>query len=221
MAIPDTVVRRSTPDAVVETLRRGILTGAIAGGTQLKQTEVAARFHASVVPVREAFQRLIAEGLAVHHPNRGVVVTILSDADLAEIAELRTLLEPHALRLSAPRLSGADLSEAEATLRRATETSDLLERARLHWDFHRTLYARSDRPRLLEQLGVLHTSLNRCLLPAWSRVGLSPGWVERHSRIVATLRRGDVDAACDEIVRQIADAAGRMRRDLRAGKEER
>ncbi len=205
---------RSTPDAVTDSLRSAILSGAIAGGAPLKQNDVAAQFGVSIVPVREAFQRLVAEGLAEHRPNRGVLVTALTDADLTEIAELRTLLEPHALRLSAPHLSPSDLAKAEAVLHRAAGTDDLLERARLHWEFHHALYARAERPRLLDQLGLLHTSLSRCLLPAWSRVGISSGWVGSHMQIVSAIRQQDVDTACKEIVRQIADAAERMRHDL-------
>lgn len=205
---------RSTPDAITDGLRSAILSGAIAGGAPLKQNDVAAQFGVSVVPVREAFQRLVAEGLAEHRPNRGVLVTGLTDADLAEIAELRTLLEPHALRLSAPRLSSSDLTRAEGVLRRAAGTDDLLERARLHWEFHHALYAKAERPRLLGHLGLLHTSLSRCLLPAWSRVGISSGWVSSHMQIISAVRRQDVDAACKEIVRQITDAAERMRHDL-------
>lgn len=206
--------RRSTPDAVTQNLRAAILTGAIAGGAPLRQNDVAAQFGVSVVPVREAFQRLVAEGLAEHRPNRGVLVTALTTADFTEITEIRILLEPHALRLSAPDLSIDDLTVAEAILHQAAATSDLLERARLHWEFHRTLYSRAQRPRVLDQLALMHTSLSRCLLPAWSRVGISPGWVDSHMLILAALRQSDVDQACAEIVRQISDAAQRMHASL-------
>ncbi len=206
--------RRSTPDVVTDSLRAAILTGAIAGGAPLRQNDVATQFGISVVPVREAFQRLVAEGLAEHRPNRGVLVTALVEADLTEIAELRTLLEPHALRLSAPHLSVNDLAAAEAVLHQAAGTNDLLERARLHWEFHRTLYSRARRPRVLDQLAFLHTSLSRCLLPAWSRVGMSSGWVDSHLLILSALRRSNVDKACAEVVRQIAEAAERMHAGL-------
>ena len=121
--------RRSTPDVVTESLRAAILTGAIAGGAPLRQSDMAAQFGVSVVPVREAFQRLVAAGLAEHRPNRGVLVTALAAADFTEIG---ILLEPYALRLSAPDLSIDDVQATEAVLHEAAATSDLLERARLH-----------------------------------------------------------------------------------------
>ena len=94
----DAVKKASTPELIASSLRRAILEGAIAGGTQLKQNDVAARFGVSVVPVREALQRLIADGLAVLHPNRGVTVTTTTSPKLASLAPsyIALLAEPMA-----------------------------------------------------------------------------------------------------------------------------
>ena len=204
------VTPQSTASAIAESLRCGILTGTFPAGTHLKQSEIAKRFGASVVPVREAFQRIIAGGLAKHEPNHGVMVTSMNVEDIHEIAEIRVLLEPHVLRLSAPRLDVSDLSEAESILMRATTTSNLVERAQLHWDFHRVLYTRSSRPRVLDQLSVLYTSMHRCLMPTWSRVGLTPDWMSSHMEIVAALRRGEVELGCQLVVDQILAACKRL-----------
>jgi len=201
---------QSAAGAITESLRCAILTGALPAGTQLKQGEIAKRFRASVVPVREAFQRIIAEGLAVHEPNRGVKVTSMSIEDVQEITEVRALLEPYVLRLSALHLDMNDFSKAESILRQAATTNNLIERAQLHWNFHRTLYARSARPRALGQLGVLYTSIHRCLMPIWSQVGLEPSWISSHMEIVAALRRGEVELGCQLVVDQIFAASKRL-----------
>ena len=192
----------STPDLIAAQLRRAILSGAISGGAQLKQNDVAARFGVSVAPVREALQRLIADGLAVLHPNRGVTVSQISEQDFLEIAELRGLLEPHALRRSAPRLTAADLQYSEAVLAKAAKATDPLDRADLHWEFHRSLYKRAERPRLLAQIANLYQGINRYLLPAWANSGLSSDWVDSHLLIVAALRDGNIDEASRLIVDQ-------------------
>src|SRR5579871_2888271 len=206
--------RRSTPDLIAEALRAAILDGRIKEGAQLKQNDIAAEFGVSIVPVREAFQRLIADGLASLAPNRGVTVTKLSEHDFVDIAELRALLEPHALRLSAPHLTAADLRDAEKTLRSAAATSDQGERARLHWEFHRMLYARADRPRLLAQIDALHVNINRYLFSVWSRVGLSRDWVSSHLTILKEIRRGDVNSASRLVKEQIHEAAARVQKTL-------
>jgi DNA-binding GntR family transcriptional regulator len=217
--LPGTLVERarpSTPDVIAEALRRSILAGAIRGGAQLKQNDVAARFGVSVVPVREALQRLVAEGLAVLRPNRGVIVTTISEQDFLEIAELRALLEPHALRHAMPHMDAAHLARAAAILQSAVETTDMFERADLHWQFHRALYEKAGRPRLLEQIGSLYRSINRYLLPVWNEVGLSADWMDSHMLIVDAVRAGDADRACRLVVDQIFEASDRVRARLRA-----
>jgi DNA-binding GntR family transcriptional regulator len=211
----DGAKKASTPELIARSLRKAILEGAIAGGMQLKQNDVAAKFGVSVVPVREALQRLIADGLAVLHPNRGVTVTDISEDDFLDIAELRALLEPQALRRSAPRLTAADLMQSEKILQRAAETSDLLDRADLHWQFHSSLYQQAERPRLLAQIASLYRSINRYLLPVWTSYGLSQGWVESHLTIVAAVRDNDIDQACRLIVGQTIESSDRVRDQLR------
>lgn len=220
MTLPDalgaaSVAKLSTPDLIADQLRRAILLGAIAGGAQLKQNDVAARFGVSVAPVREALQRLIADGLAVLHPNRGVTVSPVSEQDFLEIAELRALLEPHALRHSAPQLTASDFDDSEAVLAKAAGASDPFARASLHWEFHRSLYKKAERPRLLAQIAGLYQSINRYLLPAWADVGLSPGWVDSHLLIVAALRDRELDEACRLIVDQTSESTGRVLAQLR------
>jgi DNA-binding GntR family transcriptional regulator len=207
-------VRPSTPDVIVDKLRRAILDGSIAGGTQLKQNDTAADFGVSVVPVREALQRLVAEGLAVLHPNRGVTVTQVSEKDFLEIAELRALLEPHALRLSAPHLSRGDFEHSESLLHQAAASDDPLVKAELHWGFHRSLYKKADRPRLIAQIGNLYSNINRYLLPVWSAVGLSPNWIDSHMRIVTAIRGQRIEEACELIVEQTFEASDRVREQL-------
>lgn len=217
-ALTDVVAKPSTSELIAEQLRRAILVGAIRGGEQLKQNEVAARFGVSVAPVREALQRLIADGLAVLHNNRGVTVSTISEKDFVEIAELRNLLEPHVLRLSAPHLDRSDLVESESILMKAAEATDAFERARLHWEFHRSLYKRADRPRLLSQVAGLYQSINRYLLPAWASSGLSEDWVASHLALVATIRTGDFDGACKLVIDQTDESAQRVLGHIRLEK---
>lgn len=207
--------RQSTPDHIADTLRRAICEGRIAGGAQLKQTEVATNFGVSIVPVREAFSRLVADGLATLIPNRGVMVTPISAENFIDIAEMRSLLEPHALRLSGPQLTDKDFSAAETALHAAEAATDLLERAGHHWDFHRILYSKASRPRQLAQIASLYTNINRYLLPLWSRVGLSANWVGSHMAIIKKIKDGDINGAADLIGSQSVESAERVHDVLR------
>jgi DNA-binding GntR family transcriptional regulator len=59
-------------------------------------------------PIREALQRLARESLVRSVPHRGTFVTDVNITDLARITEVRVVLEAHAARLAAERLSPSD-----------------------------------------------------------------------------------------------------------------
>src|SRR5260370_11663354 len=59
-------------------------------------------------PIREALQRLARENLVRSLPHRGTFVTDVNITDLARITEVRVVLESHAARLAAERLSTTD-----------------------------------------------------------------------------------------------------------------
>src|SRR6185369_14858007 len=112
------IPRQSLTSAVADKLREEIIRGTIPEGAQLRQDAIAARYHVSRIPVREALRQLDAEGLIAIVPNRGAVVPALSPEDIEELFAIRALLEPEVLKQSIPHLTEEDLSQAEAILRR-------------------------------------------------------------------------------------------------------
>ena len=84
-------------------LRADIVDGRLAPGTVLAEVEQAARLGVSRTPLREALARLVAEGLAIGHGGRGVVVSSVSLDDVAALFEVRVPLECAAVRLAAAR----------------------------------------------------------------------------------------------------------------------
>lgn len=84
-----------------EQLRSEILEGALGPGTTLYEVEQSERIGVSRTPVREAFGRLVAEGLLDCRQGRGLVVTDVSDRDIDALFEMRTCLEAQAARLAA------------------------------------------------------------------------------------------------------------------------
>ena len=70
--------------------------------------------------MREALIRLVAEGMAVHVPYKGVRTPLLSPAELRDVYELRALLEGFAVELAARRITGAELAKMRELLPRAT-----------------------------------------------------------------------------------------------------
>jgi DNA-binding GntR family transcriptional regulator len=163
---------------IADRLRRMILTGDIEPGARLTQRELAAGFGLSVMPVRDAIKRLLGEGLIVQEGQKTIVVAPLRADDFIDIMEMRALLEPAAMKLSCPRLTAADIAESWAMLKQARTDEEPFEFVAKHWAFHRSLYKRAGRPRLLASIEAQHLHLNRYLMPNWARIGVGTHWAE-------------------------------------------
>lgn len=92
-------------------LRAAIIDGTYPPGERVTEQEVSATAGVSRTPVREALQRLEAEGLITVTAHQGAVVASWDQGDADDIFELRVMLEGYAARLAAQRASKEDLVE--------------------------------------------------------------------------------------------------------------
>lgn len=187
---------------ISRTLAGRIIAGEIEPGSRLRQDHVAAEFGASHVPVREAFRRLEAQGLAVSEPRRGVRVAAFDLGEVREVAEMRAALEVLALRHAAPHLTPAILNAAEEATRAGDNSVDVRAWEEANRRFHRLLAEPCGMPRLLAAIDDLHAASARFLFSAWRS-----DWEARtdhdHRAILAALRKGDIEAACATLARHV------------------
>src|SRR5947209_2096273 len=94
---------------IFETLRDRILQGELGSGQRLAVRELAESLGVSVTPVRDAINKLAADGLVVVSPRRGTVVASFSPRDVRELYDLRLMLEPGAAEVAALQLSDDEL----------------------------------------------------------------------------------------------------------------
>lgn len=85
------------PSSVTRELRSMIIRGSLLPGEHLGQTQLAARFGRSKVPIREALERLATEGFLRHDRNRGYFVAPLDYEEAAQLYKLRRWVEAELL----------------------------------------------------------------------------------------------------------------------------
>src|ERR1700761_4803336 len=133
--------RPRTATAFVEaTLRAAILSGRLAGGTPLRQEDLATAFGVSRMPVREALRQLEAQALLDFVPHKGAVVTEISAADAGDTYAIRMALESAARALSIPHLQADDFARAEALVAELDAEPETGRLGELNRRFHMTLY---------------------------------------------------------------------------------
>lgn len=87
------VRRHSVRGQILDALRTALVDGELAPGRVYSAPVLGARFGVSATPVREAMQQLAAEGAVEVVPNRGFRVSERGPRELAELAQVRALIE--------------------------------------------------------------------------------------------------------------------------------
>lgn len=106
-----------TPREVYDVLRRLILRGTLAPGSEISQPELSRRLSVSRTPLREALRQLEHDGLVVNGGmHRSVRVSPLSMPDLDDLYSLRVTGEALAIWLTVPILRRSELDDLEAEL---------------------------------------------------------------------------------------------------------
>ncbi|MFD4475176.1 GntR family transcriptional regulator [Streptomyces sp. NPDC058257] len=178
---------------VLEAVKHRILTGQLAPGQPLVETELAAQFAVSKTPVREALKTLAGTGLVVMSQYKGATVRTVDAAMAQEVYDVRLLLEPEALRRTVR--SGALLEEARDALERADTAADAAERSLANREFHRALYVPCGNPLLSRMLDDVRDQAALVSAVAWATL---PSWereAAEHREILRLALAGEADAA--------------------------
>lgn len=187
---------------VLEHLTHAILTGQLAPGTALVETELAASFGVSKTPVREALKTLAGRGLVAMSEYRGAAVRTVDAGMARSVYDVRLLLEPEALRRTVR--AGAALTAAHTALKRAATAGDAAERSLANREFHRALYLPCGNPLLVRMLDDLRDQAALVSSVAWQA---EPTWereAREHDEILTHAERGDADAAARLLSAHIA-----------------
>lgn len=185
-------------ETVLEQLRTAIITGELAEGELVSAPTLGQALGVSATPVREAMMDLVREGLVETVKNKGFRITAMSEKDLDDLAQIRMLLEPPAIRMVAQHIPDEAFSEltklADACLR-AAEREDLGEYLRDDREFHALLLAYTGNPQLVD----LATSLRRRTrlygIAALARDGRLAASAHEHHELLRLLRAGEGEAA--------------------------
>lgn len=141
--------------SVTELIRLAILSGELAAGTRLVQSELAQRLQLSTTPIREALRDLTTEGLVDFDPYRGAIVHAPSTDELLSVYEMRRLLVPLSVRRGVARITDEELAVARGLLAELGTTSNRIQWVELNRRFHRTLDEACGSQPLISVLGRL------------------------------------------------------------------
>jgi DNA-binding GntR family transcriptional regulator len=171
---------------------------------------LAAAFGISLMPVREALRRLVAEQVLEMLPNRSVALPVITRERFREITQIRISLESLAAEEAAGRISETDIATLDG-LNSAMERPDAaqspgyLENNR---EFHFYLYRKSGLPILVSLIESLWLQIGPLLTIQQAAMAKMPTAPQIHHRtLLKALRKRDSKAAGRAIGADIDDAA--------------
>lgn len=145
-------------------IREAIHQGVFPPGQRLNLDNIAATLGVSRMPVRASLRQLEGEGLLRIHPYRGATVAVLQPGEIAEIYEMRVLLEGYLLERAIKNLDDETLEKLELIVGELGAAEALGPWLDKRQTFYQILYERADRPRALRQANNLRGSVGRYLL---------------------------------------------------------
>jgi GntR family transcriptional regulator, carbon starvation induced regulator len=204
--LPETPPTRS--EWVDQRLREAILSGNLEPGERLVVSALSERWQVSPTPLREAFQRLAADGLVELAPQRGARVTPVSVTDLLEVYELREILEPLALRRSLERTDPSWRQSVTESYERLVDSlrnrpHDLLEMEEKHRQFHGALLSRCESSWLLRLVSTLAEHSVRYRLLSITPRGGPEEVIGEHERLLQASLAGDIEKAVVHLTRHL------------------
>jgi len=207
---------RSQSEEAYLRIRERIVSLDMPPGSGVNESRLREELRIGRTPIREALQRLGRENLVRSIPHRGTFVTDVNITDLARITEVRVVLEGHAARLAAERLSGADRDSLSMLVEVLEEGPSLDQRElmRLDQQIHRQIY-RAARNAFLEATleQYFNLSLRLWYLVLDREVGLREA-IKEHVELLQAILAGDATRAEDTMHRHVTGFEQEIRKVL-------
>ncbi len=155
--------RTTLHEQIYDQIKDRLITGQFAPGQKMMLRGLAQALGTSIMPVRDALQRLESIGVLVMLPNRTMMVPEINPELVTEIMDIRVAMEGLAAERAAQRATRADVGLIEqhlSALRASAEAGDSSGFLQANWAFHRSI-AQAARNQLLLSM----------IDPLWLRIG--------------------------------------------------
>ncbi|HZP87505.1 MAG TPA: GntR family transcriptional regulator [Burkholderiales bacterium] len=206
-----TIARIESQPDLTEQVHQRLLTaicdGELPPGARLTQEELAASLHVSRQPVLQALRLLKKDGLVVDAGRRGLMVSPLDSARIAQVYQVRAVLDGLAARQASE--AGAQLDDRIiAEGRRAASGKHIGPMIEADLAFHRAIYAASGNPFIAETADLHWRHIRRAMGSVLQAVGVRKTVWDEHEAILRAINVCDAPRA-ERLAREHGEEAGR------------
>lgn len=190
---------------------------------RLNESAISVQLSISRTPLREALNRLTAEGFLTFRRGQGFHCRSLNPAEMLDLYEARSAIEAEAARLAARRADAQGVADLRAFLQqsesRYTGGVSPVELVRLDEEFHRRLALLSRNAELVRLLDNAAARIHYIRVIDLQLLGERDGTqaitIQPHARILEAVAAGDEDGAGAEmrghITRRLEEVTNNVR----------
>lgn len=193
-------------ESVMSAIRDHIRRQQLLPGEQIRQTDWADRVGVSRVPVREALTSLALAGVLTHDPHRGFFLNKYSQAEIAQIYFVRSVIEVECARTlrwpSAEEMS--QLKQLVAVMNEVADARNAVRWLEAHDTFHSLLLGLSTMTVLAEEAKRLYAR-TESFRSMRAHNALGHGEIERmsHVQIIEALENHDREGVVEHFAREL------------------
>ncbi|MEU9339324.1 GntR family transcriptional regulator [Streptomyces sp. NPDC048290] len=194
-------------DQVANALRAALTAGELRPGAIYSAPALAAQLSVSATPVREAMLDLVREGLVEAVRNKGFRVTEMTEQDLDEFTEIRTLIEVPTVGRVTATASAEQLAALRPLAERivtAAEEHDVLKYLEADHRFHLELLALAGNGHLVDVVADLRKRSRLFGLSSLNESGRLVASAREHVELLDLMVAGRVQEAEDCMRRHLA-----------------
>lgn len=182
-------------EGIYQTLRKDIMQCAVRPGAMVDTAAIAREHNVSKTPVRDALQRLAAEGLVIALPRSGYRVAPITMEAVHEILDLRAALGPHAARQAARYATPEEIREIRRIVAEYSRPLDIETMRGLARQFHLAVARCSRNKRLVALSETIFDELERLLRWSIDFTIKAGEHSDEHTALVDAIEAGDGDLA--------------------------
>ncbi len=191
----DVTSHGSVSERIYLGLRQEIMHCEIAPGATLDAASIARRYEVSKTPVRDAMQKLAADGLVTILPRSGYRVAPITFQAVHEILDLRAAIGPHAARQAARYATPAEVALLRQIVREYAAPLDIGAMQQVARRFHIAIARCSRNKRVVALSENLFDELERLLRFAIDFTVKTGEHSDEHTALVDAIEAGDGERA--------------------------
>lgn len=199
----------SLRERVFAQIQNDILNGKYEPGDNLIELRLSEELGVSRTPVREALKQLELEGLVQATPNKGTIVTGISNQDIYDIYTIRMMIEGLAARWAAEKITKEELAELKEAVELEeffTMKDDIGQLHKFDNSFHDIIFKASKSRPLMHTLSTFHHYVQRARNASFATPGRAQKALDEHRAILQALMDKDPDKAEKLTVEHVRNA---------------